>query len=60
MKVNEYTKLVDEIGNLLESGRRQAYSVVNNILVKTYWEIGKRVVEFEQAGEMKANMEQSC
>lgn len=53
-KEDSYTKLVDQIGNLLESGRRQAYSVVNNILVKTYWEIGKRVVEFEQAGEMKA------
>jgi len=27
---------------------------VNNILVNTYWQIGKHIVEFEQGGKEKA------
>lgn len=43
----EYSSLIDSIGSLLEQGRKQAYRAVNTILVKTYWEIGKRIVEYE-------------
>lgn len=50
----EYSSLIDSIGSLLEQGRKQAYQAVNAILVRTYWEIGKRIVEFEQHGKEKA------
>ena len=46
--------LVSEIGNLLESGRRQAVSAVNAAITQTYWQIGRRIVEFEQRGKLKA------
>ncbi len=49
-----YSSLINSIGALLEQGRKQAYQAVNTILVKTYWEIGKRIVEYEQAGKEKA------
>ena len=50
----EYSSLITDISFLLEQGRRQAYRAVNAILVGTYWEIGKRIVEFEQNGKEKA------
>jgi len=43
----EYSSLIDSIGSLLEQGRKQSYQAVNTILVKTYWEIGKRIVDYE-------------
>jgi len=50
----EYSSLISNIGSLLEQGKTQAYHAVNEILVSTYWEIGKRIVEFEQHGKEKA------
>ncbi len=49
-----YTQLIDSIGTLLESARKQTIRTISNILVKTYWEIGKRIVEYEQKGGEKA------
>ncbi len=51
---NYYNTLISQIGNLLQQGRRQAAYAVNEILVQTYWQIGKYIVEFEQNGETKA------
>ena len=39
---------------LLDESRRQAARSVNAILTATYWEIGRRIVEFVQAGEARA------
>jgi len=52
-KVN-YNNLLQNIGQVLSSGRKQAFQVVDNILVKTYWEIGKVIIEHEQKGAEKA------
>ena len=49
-----YTQLVDSIGELLNSARREVARTINTILVKTYWEIGRRIVEYEQKGGEKA------
>ena len=49
----EYNSLISNIGQLLEEGRKKALSSVNTILVKTYWEIGKKIVEFVETGKMK-------
>jgi predicted nuclease of restriction endonuclease-like (RecB) superfamily len=50
----QYGHLVSQIGNLLAEGRAKAARQVNTILVQTYWEIGKYIVEFEQKGNEKA------
>lgn len=51
---NKYKFLINNIGEILEEGRKQVFVVVNNILVKTYWEIGRLIVDYEQAGNEKA------
>jgi len=50
----QYNGLILEIGSLLEQSRKRAYSQINQILVQTYWEIGRKIIEFEQLGERKA------
>jgi len=50
----EYSSLISNIGLLLEQGRKQAYQSINSILVKTYWEIGKQIIVYEQEGKEKA------
>ena len=50
----DYGSLVVGIGDLLEQSRRQAARSVNSFLTSTYWEIGHRIVEFEQGGDARA------
>ena len=42
------------IAALLAEARRQSARSVNAILTATYWEIGRRIVEFVQQGETRA------
>lgn len=50
----EYENLLGTISQAYENGRIKAFQAVNSELVKTYWEIGKYIVEFEQDGAKKA------
>lgn len=43
-----------DIRDLLHAGRETAYRSVNTIMVKTYWQIGKRIIEQEQHGKSRA------
>ncbi len=52
--LSSYQSLVAQIGHLLEAGRAKAGKVINTILVQTYWEVGRYIVEFEQGGEAKS------
>jgi predicted nuclease of restriction endonuclease-like (RecB) superfamily len=49
-----YGNLLDGITALLAQARRAAARSVNAILTATYWEVGRRIVEFEQGGEQRA------
>ena len=49
-----YGDLVGAIGELLEAARRTTTRSVNAIMTATYWEIGRRIVEFEQRGAESA------
>lgn len=51
---NTYRAFSEGICNLLESARRSAGRAVNAILTASYWEIGRRIVEFEQKGHKRA------
>lgn len=55
IKTSKYTSLLNNIGGLVEQGRRQVATSVNTILVQTYWNVGQYIVEFEQNGEEYAN-----
>jgi len=39
---------------LLEQARRASARAVNAIMTATYWEIGRRIVEYEQGGKARA------
>ena len=51
---NQYSFLISNIGRILEEGRRKAIQSVNQILVQTYWTIGKKIIEYEQEGKERA------
>lgn len=53
-KGDDYDRLVTDMVSLLQDARRQAARAINRILTATYWEIGRRIVEYEQAGELRA------
>jgi predicted nuclease of restriction endonuclease-like (RecB) superfamily len=50
----EYGGLIGGIAELLEAARRTAARTVNALMTATYWEIGRRIVEFEQGGAKRA------
>ncbi|MCK4795703.1 MAG: DUF1016 family protein [Desulfobacteraceae bacterium] len=50
----EYVGLLEELTQLLEEARHAAARSINAVLTATYWEIGRRIVEFEQEGERQA------
>ncbi len=46
-----YRGLVGGIEALLEQARRTSARTVNAIMTATYWEVGRRIVEYEQGGK---------
>jgi len=50
----KYSNLIQDISGLLEDSRKKVYYQVNNILVQTYWYIGKHIVEFDQGKDERA------
>ena len=50
-----YQKLLASIGGLLQQARQRVFQEVNSILVKTYWEIGRHIVLYEQKSKEKAD-----
>ncbi|MBR2251043.1 MAG: DUF1016 family protein [Neisseriaceae bacterium] len=51
---NTYNSLITTIGEVLAQGKAYVLQTVNQGIVQTYWAIGKHIVEFEQAGNEKA------
>ncbi|MBI5701138.1 DUF1016 domain-containing protein [Candidatus Saganbacteria bacterium] len=51
---NRYDKLINSIGILLNNAREKAFQQVNSILVKTYWEIGRHIIVYEQENNLRA------
>jgi len=49
-----YPELVNAIGGLLERARSKIAAVANFELVRTYWETGRYIVEYEQHGADRA------
>ena len=53
-KRNAYPSLLRTVVALLEDARRASARTVNVIMTATYWQVGRHIVEFEQAGERRA------
>lgn len=49
-----YRALLHQISDTYTQGRVRAVQAVNAQLVDTYWQMGRHIVEFEQAGQVRA------
>lgn len=43
-----------DIARILQAGRKQAQQAVNTVMVHTYWQLGKCMLEQEQQGKVLA------
>lgn len=51
----EMHSCIEDIRQIIDNGRKAAYLSVNAVMVQTYWNIGKRIVEEEQNGKERAD-----
>ena len=51
---SNYNNLLDDIGEAIRSARQAALRAVNIGLLKANWEVGRRIIEFEQNGQERA------
>jgi predicted nuclease of restriction endonuclease-like (RecB) superfamily len=49
-----YDTILSGLVALLEGARRISARAVNSVMTATYWEVGRRIVEFEQGGKKRA------
>lgn len=47
-KYSQYRSVLTDVVKLLESARYASSRAINSVMTTTYWEIGRRIVEFEQ------------
>ena len=52
--LSEYGTILSGIIELLESARLASARSINTIITAAYWEIGRRIVQFEQGGRKRA------
>lgn len=45
---------VTDIRSIIEQGRQQAYAAAGQAAIVTFWNVGRRIVEEEQAGKVRA------
>lgn len=49
-----YDTILSEVIELLESARHASARAVNVFMTASYWQIGRRIIEWEQAGKERA------
>ncbi len=54
VKSKKYNSFLKDLVTFLDQSRRQAVQAVNAVLSANYWEMGRRIVEFEQHGKDRA------
>lgn len=54
MAKGKYSGLLKEIRQLVEQARHTIIRNINTELLVTYWNVGRLIVEFEQAGNIRA------
>jgi predicted nuclease of restriction endonuclease-like (RecB) superfamily len=53
-RATQYEQMLGNLVELLKHARRTAARSINAVMTATYWEIGRRIVEFEQRGKSRA------
>jgi predicted nuclease of restriction endonuclease-like (RecB) superfamily len=59
MVPNPYDQILADIVTTLESARSAAARSVNAIITATYWQVGHRIIEYEQGGQDRAEYGQA-
>ncbi len=54
-QMTEWGNLLDQLRGLIVQARAQALRAVDTVQVRTCWEIGRHIVEFEQQGQARAS-----
>ena len=54
INLSGYDDVLAEVVNLLETARRNSARSINAVITSTYWNIGRKIVEFEQGGKVRA------
>ena len=49
-----YDAALTDVADILDTARRAAARSVNSIMTAAYWLVGRRIVEYEQGGEARA------
>jgi len=49
-----YDAVLADVVHLIDEARHAAARAVNAVMTATYWEIGRRIVKFDQAGQTRA------
>jgi len=51
---DHYSSILGDISHVIDVARKSATRSVNSIMTAAYWLIGRRIVEFEQKGKIRA------
>ena len=51
LSVPGYDDILAGMVHILEAARRTSARAVNTVMTATYWEVGRRIVEYEQGGK---------
>ena len=54
MELTNSNILINDLREIIDLGRRQAYISINASMIQTYWNVGRRIVEEEQHGDRRA------
>ena len=49
-----FQPVIEDVKKVVSAGLRSAYSAISSAMVKTYWEVGRLIVEHEQQGDERA------
>lgn len=48
-------EFIGDVRRIIEDGQKQAYATAGTIVLATYWNVGRRIVEEEQRGKSRAD-----
>ena len=51
---DSYRQLLEQISTTYTQGRVRAVQAVNAQLIEAYWQVGRHIVDYEQAGQLRA------
>lgn len=54
-EITNNTLVINDIRTIITKAREKAYQAINATLIRSNWEIGKRIVEEEQCGKQRAD-----